>query len=574
MSLFKKALLSFFSLTFSGLFSQSLQAAPRIPDELLNNGLIYCTHSTGFSFNPQTVDVGTSMNVVTEQIYNKLFDIKNDKSKKIIPVLATGYTMSKDRKTIVINLRKGVTFHHTPWFTPSREMNADDVVFSLNRVLGRLYSYPTPEQEQPQRLHNPQYQIYYDLARQNRYPYFDSIDFNNKIAAVSAVSPYQVKIELNSPDSSILDHLASQYAVILSQEYALQLSADDNIAQLDTLPIGTGAYKVSDYFRNQYVRLLRNDTYWDKKSGIKNVVVDLSSSRSGRLEKMMNRECDIMAFPEASQVDNLLRDNLSNEKVRFGSTSVDGMNLSFLAFNMNQPLMQSITLRRAIAQAVNRQRIVRQIYFNTAEVANTIIPKSSWASQFNMRSFAYDYQPESAKRFLQDKKLTLNFWVLTDNQVYNPNPVKMAEMIRFDLAQAGVQVKINYLQRNELEHLLLSGQDDYHMILGGWLAGSLDPDGFLRPILSCHTNNAYTNIANWCYTPFDQVMARALKTPIQLSRALDYDIAQQYVLNQVPLLPIASVKRIMIYNNRVQGMHMSPLGTIRFADLTLRQEEQ
>ncbi|KAE9529349.1 ABC transporter substrate-binding protein [Testudinibacter aquarius] len=571
MCLYKKVRFCFFSLFLNlaafSLLSHSVSAAPRIPDELLNNGLIYCTHSTGFSFNPQTVDVGTSMNVVTEQIYNKLFDIKNDKSKKIIPALATGYRFSDNQKTLLINLRKGVKFHQTIWFTPSRDLNADDVVFSLNRVLGRLYSYPTPEQEQSRQQNNPQYQIYYDLARQNRYPYFDSIDFNGKIASVSAVSPYQVKIELNAPDSSILDHLASQYAVILSQEYALQLSADDNIAQLDTLPVGTGAYQVSDYFRNQYVRLQRNDNYWGKKSGIKTVVVDLSSSRSGRLEKMLNQECDIMAFPEASQVENLLSD-----KQRFSSISVDGMNLAFLAFNMNQPLTQNTTLRIALAQAINRERLVKQIYFDTAEVANTIIPKSSWASQFNMRAFAYDYQPEIAKQFLQDKKLTLNFWVLTDNQVYNPNPVKMAEMIRFDLAQAGVQVKMKYLQRNELEHLLLSGQDDYHIILGGWLAGSLDPDGFLRPILSCHTNNAHTNIANWCSQAFDQVLDRALKTPMQISRALDYDIAQQYALNQVPLLPIANVKRLMIYHNRVQNMNMSPLGTLRFAELELRQE--
>lgn len=567
MLLLHKPLLSVTLFLCSALLPQSLSAAPRIPDQLLDNGLIYCTHSTGFSFNPQTVDVGTSMNVVTEQIYNKLFDIKNDKSKKIVPALATGYSLSRDRKTLLINLRKGVKFHQTAWFTPSRELNADDVVFSINRVLGRLHSYPTPEQEQPEQQHNPQYQIYYDLARQNRYPYFDSIDFNGKITSVSAVSPYQVKIELNMPDSSILDHLASQYAVILSQEYALQLSADNNIAQLDTLPIGTGAYKISDYFRNQYVRLQRHDGYWQQNSQIEQIVVDLSSSRSGRLEKMMNQECDIMAFPEASQVENLLRD-----QVRFASTSVDGMNLSFLAFNMNQTAVQDPALRRALAQAINRERIVRQIYFDTAEVANTIIPKSSWASQFNMRSFAYNYQPEIARQFFADKNVTFNFWVLTDNQVYNPSPVKMAEMIRFDLAQAGIKVKMKYLARGELEHLLLSGQDDYHIILGGWLAGSLDPDGFLRPILSCHTNNAHTNIANWCYPEFDQVMDRALRTAIQLSRALDYDIAQQYALTQVPLIPIASVKRMMIYNKRVQGVEMSPLGTIRFADLKLQRE--
>ena len=75
------------------------QAAPSIPKMLTENGLTYCTNASGFSFNPQTADAGTSMNVVTEQIYNKLFDIKNDKTKQITPVLATSYTLSKDGKT-------------------------------------------------------------------------------------------------------------------------------------------------------------------------------------------------------------------------------------------------------------------------------------------------------------------------------------------------------------------------------------------------------------------------------------------------------------------------------------------
>ena len=47
----------------------------------------------GFSFNPQTADAGTSMNVVTEQIYNKLFDIK-DHSAALVPVLAQSYSLS------------------------------------------------------------------------------------------------------------------------------------------------------------------------------------------------------------------------------------------------------------------------------------------------------------------------------------------------------------------------------------------------------------------------------------------------------------------------------------------------
>lgn len=56
------------------------------------------------------------------------------------------------------------------------------------------------------------------------------------------------KLPLFAPDLSILSHLASQYAIIFSQEYAVQLYPDDNLVQLDLLPVGTGPYWVKDYF--------------------------------------------------------------------------------------------------------------------------------------------------------------------------------------------------------------------------------------------------------------------------------------------------------------------------------------
>ena len=60
--------------------------------------------------------------------------------------------------------------------------------------------------------------------------------------------------------------LPAKYAIIFSQEYAYQLSADDNLTQLDTHPVGTGPYQVKDYVYNQYVRLVRNEIYWKKEA--------------------------------------------------------------------------------------------------------------------------------------------------------------------------------------------------------------------------------------------------------------------------------------------------------------------
>ncbi len=541
-------------------------AAPRVPEELTDNGLIYCTHASGFSFNPQTSDAGTSMNVVTEQIYNKLFEISNTAIPT--PILAQSYSISPDGKIITIYLRKGIKFHHTDWFKPTRDFNADDVVFSLNRVLGYETYLPTLEQSAVD-YKNPQYRSFHEQAKKVRFPYFESIKLNQKIESVKALNPHTVQITLFKPDASILSHLASQYAIIFSQEYAVQLNADDNLVQLDLLPVGTGPYKVKNYFRNQYVRLEKNEDYWKKDAKIKNIIIDLSTDRTGRLVKFFNGECQIASYPEVSQL-GLLKEN----DKRYYVKSAEGMNLAYLAFNFQNAVIQDEQVRRAIAQAINRQRIIKTIYHNTATVANNIIPNISWASSVNTPDFAYDFNPSEAKKVLQDKQLHLNMWVLNEEQVYNPAPLKTAELIKEDLNNVGVNVTIRSVTRTFLIDQLNKKSENYDMILTGWLAGNLDPDSFMRPILSCNSASEMTNLSNWCDEDFDQLMDKALDSPNLWERAHAYNQAQELILSKLPIVPLANMKRVLVVNSRVRHIEMNPFGSLNFSTLSLRKGEK
>ena len=541
-------------------------AAPRVPEELTDNGLIYCTHASGFSFNPQTSDAGTSMNVVTEQIYNKLFEISNTAIPT--PILAQSYSISPDGKIITIYLRKGIKFHHTDWFKPTRDFNADDVVFSLNRVLGYETYLPTLEQSSVD-YKNPQYRIFHEQAKKVRFPYFESIKLNQKIESVKALNPHTVQITLFKPDASILSHLAGQYAIIFSQEYAVQLNADDNLVQLDLLPVGTGPYKVKNYFRNQYVRLEKNEDYWKKDAKIKNIIIDLSTDRTGRLVKFFNGECQIASYPEVSQL-GLLKEN----DKRYYVKSAEGMNLAYLAFNFQNAVIQDEQVRRAIAQAINRQRIIKAIYHNTATVANNIIPNISWASSVNTPDFAYDFNPTEAKKVLQDKQLHLNMWVLNEEQVYNPAPLKTAELIKEDLNNVGVNVTIRSVTRTFLIDQLNKKSENYDMILTGWLAGNLDPDSFMRPILSCNAASEMTNLSNWCDEDFDQLMDKALDSPNLWERAHVYNQAQELILSKLPIVPLANMKRVLVVNSRVRHIEMNPFGSLNFSTLSLRKGEK
>ena len=149
----------------------------------------------------------------------------------------------------------------------------------------------------------------------------------------------------------------------------------------------------------------------------------------------------------------------------------------------------------------------------------------------------------------------------------------MAEMIKWDLAQAGVEINVRAVTRTFLSEQLRNKTENYDLILTGWLAGNLDPDGFMRPILSCNTQNEVTNLSNWCNQDFNHLMDSAIATTHLAERVRFYNDAQNLVLHELPIIPIANVKRILVANTRVKGVEMTPFGSLNFSTLHLSKEK-
>ena len=135
-------------------------------------------------------------------------------------------------------------------------------------------------------IKNPQYRIFHEQAKKVHFPYFESIKLNQKIKSITATNPYQVKIDLFEPDASILSHLASQYSIIFSQEYAYQLSADDNLTQLDTHPVARALIKWKITFITNMFAWYAMKLIGKRKPKFENIIVDLSADRTGRLIKI------------------------------------------------------------------------------------------------------------------------------------------------------------------------------------------------------------------------------------------------------------------------------------------------
>jgi len=517
------------------MMSASAWAAPT--DNIRNSGFVYCVNGTVNTFNPQMVSSGLVVDTLAAQLYDRLLDV-DPYTYRLIPDLAQSWEVRDNGATYRFHLRKDVAFQHTNWFKPTRKMNADDVVFSFARMFDRKHPW-----------HN---------VNGGSYPYFDSLQFADSVQSVKKLDSDTVEIRLNSPDASFLWHIATHYAPILSQEYANKLSAKGQQEQLDREPVGTGPFQLSEYRTGQYLRLARNPQYWKGVPRLQQVVIDLGVGGTGRLSKLLTGECDVLAYPAASQL-SILRDD-----PRLRMTLRPGMNIAYLAFNTRKPPLDRPEVRHALALAINNERLMESIYYGTAETAASILPRASWAYDNDAR--VTEYNPAKAREELKAlglEDLHLRLVVPSSSQSWNPSPLKTAELLQADLAQVGVRVTIAPVEGRFQEAQLMEMNHD--LTLTGWATDSNDPDSFFRPLLSCAAIRSQTNYAHWCSPAFDEALQHALLSQ-QLSARIDsYDKAQQILGQELPVLPLASSLRLQAYRHDIKGLVLSPFGNASFA---------
>lgn len=526
------------------LFASPVRAAES--HDIRQTGFVYCVNGVVNTFNPQLASGGVVVDTVAAQIYDRLLGV-DPYTYRLMPELAQSWEVSDNGASYIFHLRRGVSFQSTPWFTPTRQMDADDVVFSFERIFNRQSPW-----------HN---------VSGGRYPYFDSLQYADAVKSIRKLDRYTVEIRLEKPDASFLWHMATHYAPILSAEYAAKLTLADRQEQLDRKPVGTGPFQLQQYQAGQFIRLERNPSYWKGKPRMSQVVIDLGAGGTGRLSKLLTGECDVLAYPAASQL-SILRDD-----PRLRLTLRPGMNIAYLAFNTNKAPLDRPEVRQALALAINNQRLIASVYYGTAETAASILPRASWAFDSKAQVTAYD--PDIARKDLQAlgiKNLHLSLWVPSSSQSWNPSPLKTAELIQSDLAQVGVQVTIHPLEGRFQEARLMEMNHD--LTLSGWATDSNDPDSFFRPLLSCDAIGSQTNLAHWCDPSFDALLQKAVRSQQLATRIEAYDQAQKILSSQLPVLPLASSLRLQAYRYDIQGLVLSPFGNASFAGVHRDSDEK
>ncbi|TMN91748.1 ABC transporter substrate-binding protein [Pseudoalteromonas phenolica] len=504
-----------------------------------NQGLVYCAEANPMTFNPQVTTTGSTIDLIANQLYDRLISIDPD-TAEFKSELAESWGVSDDGTTITFYLRKGVKFHHTDYFTPSREMTADDVVFSFDRLFN---------------VYNP-----YHFVGDATYPYFQSVGLDQLIQEIIKVDDYTVQFKLFNAESSFLSNLATDFAVITSKEYADILVATENKSQFDNKPIGTGPYKYKQYLRDNLVRYHKNESYWKHPVAMSQLVFDITTNNTSRIAKMLTKECDVTAHPSASQLAVL------SKRTDIAVDKAENLNIGYWAFNTEKEPFDNSLVRKALAHSVDFNKILQAVFYGNGQIAKSYLPPASWAftEQKNMPT----YNPTLARKYLDmagyQEGFEMTIWAMPVSRIYNPNARKMAELIQSDLKQIGVTAKIVEYEWNTFIERI--GKHEHDSVLLGWVADTPDPDNFFSPLLSCTATFSDKNPANWCNPEFDLLLTKALDTTDIEERKAFYAQAQAMIIDQLPLVPIAHGMRFQASSKEVKGIDLKPFGGISLAN--------
>ncbi|MDG6881341.1 Dipeptide-binding protein [Phocoenobacter uteri] len=503
---------------------------------------VYCLEASPSFLSPQLATDGASLDAVGRTVYNRLTAFEKG-TTKVIPSLAEKWEVSDDGKTYVFHLRKGVKFHGNKAFKPTRDLNADDVVFSFNRQLDPNHPY--------------------NKVSGGNYEYFTGMDMANILDKVEKMDDYTVKFSLKVPNAPFLANLGMDFASIFSKEYAdkmLQAGTPENV---DTQPIGTGPFVFISYQKDANLRYKAFKDYWQGKSKIDRLVFSITPDASVRYAKLTKGECHAAPYPNPADIDKLKTDS------DITLLSKPGLNIGYLGFNTQKKPFDNLKVRQALSYAVNKKAIIDSVYQGAGQVAKNAIPPTMWS--YNDEIKDYEYDPKKAKALLKEagfeKGFDVELWAMPVSRPYNPNARRMAEIIQEDWKNVGVNTKIVSYEWGE--YLKRMRQGEHQAGLMGWTGDNGDPDNFLNTLLSCSAMEAGSNYARFCDPEFDNLVTKAVQESDQAKRTELYKQAQVVLKEKAPWLTIAHSTTYFPVRKEVQGYVVSPFGLHDFYGVDL-----
>ena len=481
------------------------------------NILRFGTSGIEGTFNPVVSD-GVYDNYVVSLVFEGL--ISNDAEGQYIPSLAESWELSDDKLTYTFTLKDGITF------SDGSALTADDVAFTYNTIKEADYAGPRSA-------------------------------VGAAIDTVTVVDDKTIAFKMVKASPA---NIANFTYGIMSKEYYAHSSFEE-LTQKNPTPMGTGKFVLEDggYAPKQYVKLTKNENYWDAENAPKIDGVTLSEvSEDTVLSALQAGEID-MCQPAAKAENVEAIDGMDNAHL----VSYLGNGYTFMAFNTTRPTLAQTEVRQALMYALDRKSFLKAEYGSDDLVSLGMAPISpvSWAYPGNDALNAYDYDLDKAAKMLDDAgwkdtdgdgirdkdgtPLHLNWLVYTDSTW----PGTLSSMAYDSWHKIGVDLEITQMDFNTVSSMTMDaepGEKDFDIYTMGFSL-SADPD----PTGGLYDADAYVaggfNASGFRDDKSQELIAEGLAEFDQDKRA---EIYKEWAIRQNELVPTA----IIAYRSEIWGI--------------------
>jgi dipeptide transport system substrate-binding protein len=507
--------------------------------------LVYCSEGSPENFSPSINTTGTSLDAA-RPVYNRLVQFEPG-GTNVQPGVAESWEVTDGGTTITFKLRKGVKFHSgVNGFTPTRDLTAEDVIWSFERMWKADHPFAK--------------------VSGGAYDYFNDMGMPDLLASITkGGDDHTVIMKLTKPNAPIIANLAMDFATIHSAEYAKYLMDKGTPEQFDQIPVGTGSFSFVDYQKDAVIRFKAFEG-WAGKPKVDDLIYAITPDATARYAKLKAGECHVMIAPNPADLDAMSKD------ASITLLSQAGLNIGYMAMNAQKPPFDKVEVRKAIAMAIDRDAILKEVYQGAGQKAKNPIPPTMWS--YDDSTVDHEYNVEKAKEMLAAagvKDLATDLWWMPVQRPYNPNAKRMGEMIQADLAKVGITATLVSYEWGEYRKRMQAGE--HQMGFLGWTGDNGDPDNFLAVLLGCDKDgkpNA-NNIPKWCDAAFQTAIVKAAEITDMGERTKLYMDAQKIVAAQVPWLNIAHSTVFEPVRKEVSGYKISPFGAHEFQNVDIAE---
>ncbi|KQW44673.1 MULTISPECIES: ABC transporter substrate-binding protein [unclassified Roseateles] len=499
--------------------------------------LRFCAAGSPKTFDPAMTDSGID-HAAHLPVFGTLVEVKRG-TDELIPGLAKSWSVSADGLAYTFELRRGVSWHAVDGFKPTREFNADDVIFTFGRLLSRDSAFAK--------------------ALPSVSPYVVSFGWEKLIRGVEKLGDHQVRITLAERDASFLSALSFAFTMIQSAELGGQLLKAGTPQRIAQLPVGTGPFQFKSFRADSVIRYVKHPSWWrkDERPRADQLVFAITPDATVRAQRLRRNECDIAAPVGPADLADLKKDPAIK------LVTAPGLNVGILAYNTKRPALSKLEVRQALDMAIDKAAILRAVYGDAGTLANSVMPAANWAHDATIKPVPHD--PAKAKALLQQAgvlPLNITLWAMPVVRAYNPNGQRMAQMIQSDWAKVGVNARIVTYEWGEYLRRIDAGEHD--AALSGW-NGDPEPANTAGQLACGAASGTF-----WCNAAYDKLLAEARQALNKEDRKALYAKAQRLAMQELPWTPIAYGRLAVPERAAVKGFVLDLDGSMYFDGATPR----